>query len=283
MAILIDYNGIALGAILSQKVDTDEDLIRHLILNNIRKYNKMFRREYGQVVIACEGGSWRKDHFPQYKAKRKKSRKEDDRDWDTLFKIVNKVTKEIEENLPYKVIKVKGAEADDIIGAIVEESQEFGKHEDIIVVSADKDFIQLQKYPNVKQYSPMFSKFITDPNPRMYLVEHIFKGDSGDGIPNVFSGDNVFVEGTRQTPMSKVKLHALLDNIESLETFMEPEVYRNYCRNKKMIDLSEMPSSIKEEVINTYENKKVASKTKALDYFIKNRMKMLIECIEEFY
>lgn len=281
--ILIDYNGIALGAVLAQKVDTNEDLIRHLILNNIRMYNKMFREKYGQVVIACEGGSWRREPFPQYKAKRKKSRDGDDRDWDALFGIINQVTKDIEENFPYKVIRVNGAEADDVIGALVEETQEFGKYEDVMIVSADKDFIQLQKYPNVKQYSPMMKKYLNDPNPRKYLAEHILKGDSGDGIPNVLSGDNVFVDGIRQSPMSKKKLEAFMENAEQLDTYMDSEVYRNYCRNKMLIDLSEIPSSIKEEIINKYENQKVAPKMKILNYLIKNRCKMLIECIEEFH
>jgi len=281
--IIIDYNGIALGAVLAQRLDTDEDLIRHLILNNIRMYNKMFRNQYGQVVIACEGGSWRRDSFPQYKANRKKSRQDDDRDWDKLFKLINQVTKDLEENFPYKVVRVQGAEADDIIGALVEETQEFGKHEDVMIVSADKDFIQLQKYPNVKQYSPMMKKYLNDPNPRKYLFEHILKGDAGDGIPNVLSGDNVLVDGIRQSPMSKKKLETYTENAESLDTFMDSEVYRNYCRNKKLIDLSEMPPSLKEKIINTSENKKPASKMKILNYLIKNRCKMLIECIEEFY
>jgi len=280
--ILLDYNGIALAAVLAHKGDMEEDLIRHTVLNNIRMYNKMFRQKYGQVVVACEGGSWRKESFPQYKANRK-NRKDDGRDWDKLFKALNQITEDIKANFPYKVIKVRGAEADDIIGTLVENSQEFGNHEEIMIVSADKDFIQLQKYPNVKQYSPFTKKFVNDPNPRKYLFEHILKGDSGDGIPNVLSGDNVFVDKIRQSPMSKKKIDAYADNAEDLKNFMDPEVYRNYCRNVKMVDLAETPEPIKQEIINTFESQKTAPKMKILNYLIKNRMKMLIECIEEFH
>lgn len=281
--IILDYNGVVLGAILSQKGNTDEDFIRHMILNSIRMYNKRFRAQYGQVVIACEGGSWRKEVFPQYKANRKKSRTADDRDWDAIFSTINKVTEELKENFPYKIIKVRGAEADDIIGTIVEDTQEFGRNEEVMIVSADKDFIQLQKYSNVKQYSPMTKKFLNDPNPRKYLFEHLLKGDSGDGVPNVLSGDNVLVERIRQSAMTAKKIQAYVENADDLENFMDPEVYRNYCRNKTMIDLAETPAELKQEIINNYDDQKPASKMKVLNYLIKNRCRMLIECVQEFH
>jgi 5'-3' exonuclease len=281
--IILDYNGIAVGAVLAQKAEVNEDLIRHIILNQIRLYNHKFRDDYGQMVIACEGGSWRKEVFPQYKAVRKKSRDNDDMDWDTLFKIINQVTEDLKNNFPYKVIKVRGAEADDIIGTLAEETQEFGKHEPVMIISADKDFLQLQKYDNVRQFSPMQKKFLTEPNPRKYLFEHILKGDSGDGVPNCLSGDNVFVDSIRQSPVTKKKLEQWLEVADDLENNMDYETYRNYLRNKKMIDLAEAPASLKQEIINTYENSKTAPKMKVLNYLIKKRCKQLIECVEEFH
>lgn len=183
--IILDYNGIAIGNIITQKLDINEDLIRHTILNTIRMYNKKFRNDYGQMVIACDSSSWRKEYFPNYKFKRKTGREESDMDWNEIFRIINMVREEIIANIPWKVVKVDRAEADDIVGALVENTQEFGNHEPVMIVSADKDFIQLQKYDNVRQYSPMTKKFIEDKNPRSYIIEHIFKGDSSDGVPNV--------------------------------------------------------------------------------------------------
>ena len=283
--IIIDYNGIAVGNIITQKLDLNEDLIRHTILNTIRMYNKKFRKEYGQVVIACDSSSWRRDYFPNYKYKRRESREDDKSsiDWTEVFRIINMVREELAENFPYKVIKVDKCEADDIIGTLVENTQEFGQHEDVMIVSADKDFIQLHKYDNVRQYSPMTKKFITDKNPRTYITEHVFKGDSSDGVPNVLSPDNTFVDGIRQSPVTKKKVENWMANIDNLQSVMDEATYRNYCRNRKLIDLSEIPTEIKESIINTYESTKAASKLKVLNYLIKKRCKLLIESVEEFY
>ena len=281
--IIIDYNGIAIGNIITQKLDIQEDMIRHMILNSIRMYNKRFRKDYGQVVIACDNSSWRRDYFPNYKFKRREGREESSIDWGEVFRIINQVRDEIRDNFPYKVLHIDKCEADDIIGALVENTQEFGQHEPVMIVSADKDFIQLHKHDNVRQFSPMTKKFIEDKNPRTYITEHVFKGDSSDGVPNVLSPDNTFVDGIRQSPVTKKKIENWMSNIDDLCSVMNEETYRNYCRNKKLIDLSEMPDDIRQNIINTYENTKAASKLKVLNFLIKKRCKMLIESVEEFY
>ena len=280
--IIIDYNAIAIATIIVQKLDIDENLIRHMILNSIRMYNKKFRNEYGQMVIATDSSNWRRDVFPEYKFKRRDGREESELDWTEIFRIINLVFEEIGDNLPYKTIKIDGCEADDIIGALVERTQEFGQGEDVMIVSADKDFIQLQKYNNVRQFSPMAKKFVQDSNPRRYLFEHVLKGDGSDGVPNVLSPDNTFVDGIRQSPMTKKKIEYFFENADNLESVMDREVYRNYCRNKKMIDLSETPQHLKDAVIDRYDSQKIAHRSKILNYLIKKRLKLLIECVEEF-
>jgi len=200
--ILLDYSQIALSNIIVQKLN-DENMIRHMILNSIRMYNKKYRDEYGQMVICADGmNTWRKDYFPLYKAHRKKNRTESDQDWNEIFRILNLVRDEIKENLPYKVLHMEGLEADDIIGSLVLKTQEFGQSEPIMIISSDKDFIQLQKYSNVKQYSPIQKKMVSDPNPRSYMFEHIMRGDKGEGIANVLSPDNASMDDIRQSPMT---------------------------------------------------------------------------------
>ena len=282
--ILIDYNQIALSNIIVQKLN-DEQMIRHMILNSIRMYNKKYREKYGQMVICCDGmNTWRKEYFPQYKASRKKSRDEQsDTDWPEIFRILNLVRDEIKENLPYKVIHLEGCEADDVIGALTLEAQEFGKGEPIKIISSDKDFIQLHRFNDVSQFSPMQKKEVTDKNPHIYRFNHIMKGDKGDGIPNVKSGDNVFVDSVRQTPVSAKQLEEWLDNAENLKEVLSEELYRNYQRNKTLIDLSEIPKPVYEKIINTFDNTKKPMQMKVLNYLIKKRCSLLIECVEEFY
>ena len=281
--ILIDFNGLAVGTIVMNKMAAEEDMIRHMILNQLRLYNKKFRDEYGQMIICCEGRSWRKGFFSEYKANRKTTRDESALDWNEVFRLINMVTDEIRENLPYKVVRVESAEADDIIGALAEHTNEFGNHEPVMIVSNDKDFLQLQKYSNVKQYSPMKKKLISEDHPHKYLVEHICKGDSSDGIPNINSADRTFVDGGRQTPVRQKLIDEVLANYENLEEVLSTEQLRNYHRNRRLIDLSAMNTAVREDIINTYESVKAAPKMKVLNYLIKKRCKLLIECVEEFY
>ena len=281
--ILLDYSQIALSNIIVQKLN-DENMIRHMILNSIRMYNKKYRDEYGQMVICADGmNTWRKDYFPLYKAHRKKNRTESDQDWNEIFRILNLVRDEIKENLPYKVLHLEGLEADDIIGSLVLKTQEFGQNEPIMIISSDKDFIQLQKYSNVKQFSPIQKKMVSDPNPRSYMFEHIMRGDKGDGIPNVLSPDNAIMDDIRQSPMTKKKIEYWAENADNLRHVMTSEEYRNYQRNKTLIDLSEIPTELQNNVINTYESQKPAMKMRVLNYLIKKRCNHLIEVVEEFY
>lgn len=282
--ILIDYNQIALSNIFMQKLG-EESLIRHMILNSIRMYNKKYRAEYGQMVICCDGfNTWRKQYYPEYKASRKKNRDNSDMDWVEIFRVLHMVRDEIKENLPYKVVHQDGVEADDIIATLVERTQEFGMDEPVMIISSDKDFIQLQKYKNVKQFSPIQKKMVTDDNPRTYLFNHIMRGDDGDGIPNVLSDDDTFInEDKSQTPLWQKKIDSWLEQSDNLREIMDETTYRNYQRNKTLIDLDEIPDTIKEVIINTFDNQKPAMKMKVLNYLVKKRCTNLIEVAEEFY
>ena len=282
--IIIDFSQISIAAFMAQPdAELTEGFLRHLVLNSIRMYNKKYRDEYGQVVIAVDGAnSWRKGVFPQYKAHRKKNREASSMDWEKFFEILNTVREEIKENFPYKFVHIQGVEADDVIATLVEETQEFGKGEPVMIISSDKDFIQLHRFKNVKQFSPIQKKMVTDPNPKLYLFEHIIRGDKGDGIPNILSPDNAIVDNIRQSPITQKKLDAWLANAEKLEEVMDSETYRNYQRNKQIIDLSLIPKDIKDNIINTYESHVVAPRARILDYLIKKRCRLLVESVGEF-
>lgn len=282
--IIIDFSQISIAAFMAQPdAELTEGFLRHLVLNSIRMYNKKYRDEYGQVVIAVDGAnSWRKGVFPQYKAHRKKNREASSMDWEKFFEILNTVREEIKENFPYKFVHLQGVEADDVIATLVEETQEFGKGEPVMIISSDKDFIQLHRFKNVKQFSPIQKKMVTDPNPKLYLFEHIIRGDKGDGIPNILSPDNAIVDNIRQSAITQKKLDAWLANAEKLEEVMDSETYRNYQRNKQIIDLSLIPKDIKDNIINTFESHVVAPRARILDYLIKKRCRLLVESVSEF-
>ena len=264
-------------------VELSEDLVRHMVLNSLRGHNKKFRKEYGEMVIACDSKNvWRREIFPNYKAGRKATREKSQHDWDAIFSMLHTIKDEIRSFLPYKVIELETAEADDIIATLVKriQNQVGPNHEKkVLILSGDKDFIQLHS-PNVKQYNPVLNKFVgKGEDPTIYIKEHILKGDRSDGIPNVLSDDNVFIEGRRQRPLSKKKIESWVNEV--FMTFTEEE-QKNYNRNRQLIDLSCIPPKLEEKIINEFIDAKVASRDKILNYFITKKLKTLIEVIDEF-
>lgn len=281
--ILIDFSGIAVATIAVNKVN-DEGMLRHMMLNSLRMYRTKFKKDYGELVLAIDSGNnWRRNYFPQYKANRRKTREESGFDWEEAFRILHLVRQEIKENFPYHVIKVDECEADDIIGTLVENTQEFGQYEDVMIVSSDHDFKQLQKYDNVSQFSPMTKKHVEESHPRQNLKLKILQGDAGDGVPNVLSDDDVFVEGRRQTPLSKKKKETILKDLGEGELLYAASWYRNYCRNETLIDLTKTPDRLKQKILEEYKSQDPwHNKGLVFPYLINKNMKMLIESVEEF-
>ena len=286
--IIIDMNQISLASLMmhlnmTKAKEPDESMVRHMILNSVRMYRTMFGEEYGEVILTYDSKHyWRRDFFPQYKSNRKKNRDADSKDWNAIFEILNKIKAEIKNNLPYKFLEVYGAEADDIIATLCKFSQtekDRSNNEKIIIVSGDKDFIQLQKYVNVKQYSPILKKYVDGHVPETYIKEHILKGDTSDGVPNVLSPDNTFTDGLRQRPLGKKKIETWLDiDIDDLQD----EVKRNYQRNEKLIDLSKIPNELEDEILTEFHGAPFGDRSKLLNYFIQSRLKNLTETIGEF-
>ena len=277
--IIVDINQIMISNLMvtihRDNLELSEDLIRHMVLNSLRGHNKKFRKEYGQMVIACDSGNvWRRQAFPNYKAGRKANRQKSEHDWTMIFDLLSKVKNEIKQFLPYKVVEVETVEADDIIAVLCRRT-----NEKVLILSGDKDFIQLHN-DKIKQYNPVLNKFVGQgENPSIYIREHILKGDRSDGIPNVLSDDNVFIEGRRQRPLSKKKIEAWCNEI--VPTFNEQE-QKNYERNKTLIDLNCVPKELEDKINREFENFEVATRDKILGYFINKKLKTLIEVIDEF-
>ena len=282
--ILIDLNQVLISNLMQQinsnpKMKLDEPLIRHMVLNSLRSYAKQFKSKYGDIVVACDSKKyWRRDIFPFYKAHRKSDREKSEFDWHLIFQTLNKIRDELKENFPYKVIEVDGAEADDVIGVL---TARMAAHEEILILSSDKDFVQLQKYPGVVQYSPILKRFVKTEDPLNYIKEHIIRGDRGDGIPNFLSPDNTFVAGERQKVISTKKLQEWINS--TAEEFCTTDMMlRGYKRNQMLVDLDYIPESLKEQIVQAYDVPKSGSRQKMLNYFIDNRLKNLIECLDEF-
>lgn len=284
--IIVDLNQVMLSNLLMQlgnhtNAQIEENMVRHMILNSLRSYRTKFFSEYGELVIACDNTNyWRRQFFPYYKANRKKAQEKSDLDWKAVFECLNKIRSELKEFFPYRVIDIEAAEADDVIGTLVKEyGSDLAIGEKILILSGDKDFIQLHKYANVKQYDPTRKKWITHNDPSQYLKEHILKGDSSDGVPNILSSDNCFVVGERQRPLTAKKMEHY---IKMTPNEMESAIARNYFRNEKLINLENTPEEIRSKVMTSYNSQNGKDRSKLMNYFITNKLRNLTEHIGEF-
>jgi len=283
--ILVDMNQVTLSNLMIQigrNTEVDPDMVRHMVLNSLRGYRSRFNEEFGELVLCYDNKSnWRREYFPNYKHGRRKDRKASKLDWGSIFDTLHLIKQELEENFPYKVLEVENAEADDIIASVVSYVAETPSHyEKVLIVSGDKDFIQLQKHSFVTQYSPTLKKFVNGIDPDVYIKEHILKGDRSDGVPNFLSPDNCFVDELRQRPISKKKLATWIELAP--EDFCNEEMLRNYQRNRKLIDLEYAPDEINKACVDTYLNSSVNDRSGLLNYFIKHRLKNHMENIGDF-
>lgn len=278
--IIIDFNQVMISNLMvaignHTNIPVDEGLFRHMVLNSLRSYKQQFGNKFGEIVIACDDKNyWRKQEFPYYKANRKKTRDASEINWTQVFEVFNKIKSELREYFPYRVIQIETAEADDIIATLVQRAD---SREEILILSGDKDYIQLHKYSYIQQYDPTRKKWITHNNPQKYLFEHICKGDSSDGIPNILSDGDTFVSGKRQKPLTQKKIDELYGNFDDKHQYNV-----TYERNKKLIDLSMIPVHIKEQILSKYEEEGNKDRSKIFNYFIKYRLKNLMENVGEF-
>jgi len=280
--ILIDLNQVLISNLMAQtrgKAENlpDKEMVRHMVINSLRGFNLKFKSQYGNNIVLCAdaGDPWRRDIYPNYKHARRKGRVDSATDWDNIFNMITEIKNEIAENFPYVMMYIEKAEADDIIATLVKHT-----NEPIMIISGDKDFIQLQTNTKVKQYSPIQKKFVgEDVDPKIFLHEQIIKGDRSDGIPNILSPDDIFLTKEKQRPINKKRLEewSTADRIP-----LGSETSKYYERNKRLIDLSYIPEELERTIINTYRDYKTPNRSKLLPYFMKHKLKSLMENIGDF-
>ena len=275
--ILIDFTQTIIAGLMMQlkmnKGEVSEDMLRHMILNSVRMYQKKYAPEYGEMVLCTDAShTWRKDFYPLYKANRKKGRDASELDWNKLFETLQVIKDEIRDNFPYRYMYVEKCEADDIIAILVKHATE-----PVMIVSGDKDFQQLHKYDYVKQWSPNVNKLIHCEDPDRFLKEHILTGDKSDGIPNILSNDDCISEGIRQTPLRK----PIKDSYLRMTIQKDDKYYRNYLRNQTLIDLEFIPNDIEGNILDEFEQT-TPVKGKVFDYLRTHRLSELLNHVEDF-
>lgn len=296
MAILVDFQNVIMtsvhAAAKSFGNELDEGMLRHFFLNQILHYKNRFGKEYGEIILCCDHRhQWRRKVYPYYKAQRAEGRAESPLDWKMIFEAIANIRQEMNDFMPYKVVHVDEAEGDDCIAVLVKYFQEnevkqVGLEEvsqPIMIISADGDFSQLQVYKNVKQWSPLTKLMIIDNDPVNNRYDKIIRGDRGDGVPGIFSADDVFVTGTRQTAATKKRVEPVMEALQNNEPIPE-EHARNFDRNKKMIDLVDyhIPESVESSILECYNEAYVPPRSEILKYFMEKRLRNLAPEISQF-
>lgn len=287
--ILIDYSGLVLNNVFSYfgnqpeaSEHKDDNLLRHIIMNSFLNVAIKFKKDYGKITICVDSRDtyWRKQYFPNYKIKRKpQDNKLFDFKWCRNF--MDTMIDDLKEYSIYNIIEESGAEADDIIAVLAKNLIE---KENVLIVSGDSDFFQLQKYNStccnqIKQVKYDLTTFFKVDDAEEYLTDKVIRGDSGDSIPNILSADNVFKDGIRQTIMSKKRYQAIRD---ADETILTEEVLRNWKRNNRLINFDAIPSDLQKNIWDNFNLYVPKERYKMVSYFNKYDLKMLLEEINKF-
>ena len=276
--ILVDANQIAISHLMIRhKIENgiNIDSIRQSIVRVLARIDKKFRSNYGRMVLCYDDKNyWRREIFPFYKKNRKQERETSKYDWDEVFSVLNIIRDEVRDNLPYQVLQVAGAEADDVIASLCINNDKQEVPEPVLILSADKDFIQLHKYESVSQYDPIRNRWIEHEDPVQYLQEHVIKGDRSDGIPNILTCDDAIVTGKPQKKMSKEKISSLASmNPNDFTNFIR---LRNWKRNSQLIDFTNIPEEVTGRILNLFETQTPVDNIK-IQYFIDKNIQNLIE------
>lgn len=290
--ILVDYSGSMFSALhvelaRNPGAKCDIKFLRHCLLNQLRSYSKKFKEDYGEMVICLEGGScWRKEIFPNYKAGRQQSRIDSGIDWNAVFKDMNQITEELAEATPWRFMRVRGLEADDVIAILARSMETIGRTtllgdvEPTMIVSNDKDYAQLQKLPWVSQYLPRKGTTTREADPDHALIDLIVHGDKADGIPNINSEINSFVDGARQKPVSR----SLMGEIFASGTsFLTESQKKRYKENETLISFDCIPDEYVQKVLEAWQDSKPkGGGMKLFTYLARNGLKEQLSRIDDF-
>lgn len=201
------------------------------------------------IVFATDDAlnhSFRKIKCPEYKAQRKLVKKSYD-----VGKIIEYVLNnlfdelDLDGNFGYNIVRVKGAEGDDIIASAIKNLNDYSLK---IIISADKDFLQLN---DVKQYNLMGDEVIrhlhskkyegVEIDPKTYLLMKILIGDGADNIPSIAKG------------VGEVKAYKLANDKDTLKTLLKESqsAAKQFTENRFLIDFNRIPKDLESTIVDT--------------------------------
>lgn len=229
------------------------EFVSHLVFTNVLYTAQKFGAWTGNpMVMALDSKPyWRTKYyadnrlkFAEYKnpkfEKYKGNREKDDTiPWDAIYQVYTSVMVSLRDFSDFFVVGVDGAEADDVIAVATKHYSALGQ--DVIVVSSDKDFKQLNRPPHVKVWDPIKKMFIPTMNIEHWKRVHALMGDKGD---------NILAVKPKVGPKTAEKMAPDLDY--HLQT--DPELRERYEFNRTLTDFDRIPEDITKAIVEKIES-----------------------------
>lgn len=264
--ILVDMNNLAVRMFCSNEVFSKTDnpniaLWKYITIDSLYKF--LFKENITEVILAVDDRrSWRKLYWERYKESRKGKRDKSGINWDVFHYEYDAFCEEIQRYLPFKVITVENAEADDIIGVLARKDD--GEY---VVVSNDEDYVQLIS-EKVRVYNPSKTQFIECENPEEFVIMKCLMGQSKDDIFNIKTPEDWPV-GKRKPGFGEVSARKVMKEGWQ-EWLSKNNLEDRFRRNRILIDFYMIPNVMKTRILNAYKSYKIADPSKIYDFFYKN-------------
>lgn len=301
------------------KFITDEyiDLVIFRIVDEFVDFAQKYKSTYGDFIICLDDHSkpyWRKEVYPEYKASRKREREESEVNYNEVFKHIDYLVRVLKNFTNFKVIGVPGTEADDIIGLL---TRKFARFEKVLILSPDKDFKQLHKLGDIRQYSSITNKWVVPEDVDGWMMEHVVLGDSTDNVPRIVDftnfteefkkhlkdkgqtiSENEFYDADYQTQQNIISgfegevfvrprfgvtgIKKAIKEFGSLDAWLDsnPILRKAYERNKKLVLDSELPARVEAEILAAYTEPKKQIDIEALSKYF--NFYQLETCTQKF-
>jgi len=276
--VLIDFNNLAIRHFLTKDVagftsNPDLSLWRYTTFNSIYTMLMKFKKVKEVVVAIDDRVSWRKLYFKRYKESRKKKRDTSTINWPLLYAELNDLATQIFHDIPFKVLKVRNAEADDIIGIICLDGKD-----KYIVVSNDEDYLQL--YSNkTRIYNPSKQAFVVCNNTERFLNEKCLIGQPKDDIFNIKTPLDWPV-GKRKPGFGIKSAEKVLE--AGLDEWLEQNnLKKRFHINRNLIDFKRIPEVVKNRVLKRYHEYTYPDPKNIYHFFKRNRFRGFLEEINQ--
>lgn len=266
--LLIDFNNLAIRAYFGAKEITEDPndiqwgLWRYNVFNSI--YHSLWKvKNVKEVIIAIDDiRSWRKAFYSRYKESRKKRKKDSKFDWDTIYTMMQELASDLKHHMPFKILKVKSAEADDIIGVLTPKLKN-----PCVIIARDEDYFQLfGRKQNLKIYDPI-SQILYSPDDfediKDFLLKLVFCGQTKDDIPNILTpndwGLTEATEGRRKPGFGVKSFDKIKHDIKGFiqkgytnKIYGKVDLHETLKRNRLLMDFDKIPNTIITRIVNCY-------------------------------